>query len=184
MLRSVLLPFALLATVSACGLAHAQNTPGTPNTQPPLPGNPNTQPPLPGNPNTQPAPDPASTYASAPTSYAPVAGGGVNRPYGPVRISGGVMAGQVMNKVDPVYPQEARDKHISGTVVLSVRIGKDGTVQDIQPISGPAVFREPAMDAVKQWTYKPYLLNGQPTEVQTTVTVNFALAGPPETPQR
>ncbi len=183
MLRSFLLPFALLATVSMAGVAHAQNTPGMPNSQPPLPGTPNTQPPLPGNPNQQqqsPS-DPAATYASAPPSYAP-ATGGVNRPYGPVRISGGVMAGMVLTRVDPVYPPEAREKHVSGSVVLVIRIGKDGTVQEIQPVSGPAVLREPAMDAVKQWTYKPYELNGQPTEVQTTVTVNFSQQGPPQAP--
>lgn len=93
----------------------------------------------------------------------------------PVRITGGVMAGQILTRTDPVYPPEARANKIEGTVVLSATIGKDGNVEDLSALTGPAVLTGPAMDAVKQWTFRPYNLNGVPVEVRTTVTVNFHL---------
>ena len=98
---------------------------------------------------------------------------------GPVRISGGVMASQVLTRVNPTYPPEAKAKRISGTVVLSATIGSDGMVQDLSVISGPAALEEAALNAVKQWTYRPYVLNGNPVEVRTTVTVNFSLNATP-----
>lgn len=85
------------------------------------------------------------------------------------------MAGQVENRVEPVYPAKARTEHIQGSVVLAVKIGKDGVVRDLQAISGPLPLRDAAIDAVKQWTYKVYRLNGHPVEVLTTVRVNFHL---------
>lgn len=91
------------------------------------------------------------------------------------KVAAGVMAGQLVSKVQPVYPPEAKEKGIGGTVVLHAIIGKDGTIQDLAVISGPPVLVASAMDAVKQWIYKPYLLNGDPTEVETTITVNFNL---------
>jgi TonB family protein len=103
-----------------------------------------------------------------------------------VRVSGGVMAGNLLTKVIPVYPEEAHCKHISSSVVFHVVIGKDGRVVSAEPISGAEVLRKPYADAVKQWTYKPFLLNGQPTEVETTVTLNpqiNATGCAPETPQ-
>ena len=96
-----------------------------------------------------------------------------------VRISGGVMAGLVLTKVDPVYPADARSKHMEGAVVLSAKIGPDGTVQDLQAVTGPEVLRTAALDAVRQWTYKPYVLKGAPVTVLTTVTVNFHLNDAP-----
>ena len=92
------------------------------------------------------------------------------------RISGGVMAGQILSRVNPVYPPEARAAGISGSVVLQARIGKDGVVQNLSAISGPAELQAAAIDAVKQWVYRPYLLNGAPVEVNTTITVNYHLA--------
>ena len=99
------------------------------------------------------------------------------KPSGPVRISGGVMAGTILSKVQPVYPAIARSARLSGTVVLSAKISKTGAIQDLSVISGPAMLQGAAIDAVKQWRYKPYLLNGEATEVNTTVTVNFNLNG-------
>ena len=98
---------------------------------------------------------------------------------GPVRISGGVMAELILTRVNPTYPPEAKAKKISGTVVLSAKIGSDGTVQDLSVISGPPALGEAALDAVKQWTYRPYLLNGNPVEVSTVITVNFSLNATP-----
>ena len=91
------------------------------------------------------------------------------------RISGAVMAGQILTKVQPVYPTEAKDAKITGAVVLHAIIGMDGTVENLTVISGPEPLRASAIDAVRQWVYKPYILNGNPVEVDTTITVNYNL---------
>ena len=96
---------------------------------------------------------------------------------GPVRISGGVMAGQLLSKVQPRYPQEAKDAGIQGSVVLRAVIDKQGKVVDLSVISGPPELAAASIDAVKQWVYKPYLLNGEPVDVVTTITTNYTLAG-------
>ncbi len=89
----------------------------------------------------------------------------------PVRISGAVMASLLLRKVDPITPPAARG--MVGAVVLAVTVGADGHVKSAKSMSGPEDFRKSATDAVTKWTYKPYLLNGQPTAVLTTVTLNF-----------
>ena len=99
------------------------------------------------------------------------------KPTGPARISGGVMAGTIIEKTQPVYPPIARAAHVSGAVVLHAIIGKSGTIQNLQVISGPEMLRASALDAVQHWRYKPYLLNNEPTEVDTTITVNFNFGG-------
>jgi TonB family protein len=116
--------------------------------------------------------------ASALTPHVRVALPAMKRqaPSGPARVSGGVMAGQVLTKVNPVYPQEAISAGITGSVVLHAIIGEEGTVQQLSVVSGPAELRAAAMEAVKQWTYRPFLLNGNPTAVDTTITVNFAMS--------
>lgn len=86
------------------------------------------------------------------------------------KISSGVMAGLLKTKVYPVYP---RDIDAQGTVVLHAIIGKDGHVKTLEAISGAEILREAAIDAVKQWTYKIYLLNGEPSEVDTNIIINF-----------
>lgn len=94
-----------------------------------------------------------------------------------VRISSGVLAGLNLTKVQPEYPEQARRDGIQGAVTLHVIIGKDGHIATIEVISGPADLKEAAVNAVKQWTYKPFLLNDQPVEVDSTVIVNFNLTG-------
>jgi protein TonB len=96
----------------------------------------------------------------------------VTPPNEPVRVSGGIVAGNILSHVIPVYPEEARCKHIGGGVIFHVLIGKDGRVISADPISGAEVLRKPYADAVKQWTYKPFNLNGQPVEVETMVSLN------------
>ncbi len=91
------------------------------------------------------------------------------------RISGGLMAGNILTRVNPVYPQAAKDAKVQGAVRLKAIIGKDGAVRSLQVISGPEELTHSALDAVHQWVYKPYLLNGQPTEVETVITVNYSL---------
>jgi protein TonB len=95
------------------------------------------------------------------------------------RISSAVMQGFLVKKVNPVYPPSAKKDGIQGTVVLHAIIGKDGHVGKLVVISGPEELKDAASDAVSQWTYRPYLLNGEPTEVDTTVIVNFSLGGFP-----
>ena len=100
--------------------------------------------------------------------------GGLQTPQN-VHISGGVMAGQMLTKVDPVYPEDAKAAGVTGAVVLHAVIGETGTVEELKVISGPPELANSAVEAVRQWTYKPYLLNGMPTAVDTMITVNFQL---------
>jgi protein TonB len=99
------------------------------------------------------------------------------KPVGPARISAGVIAGNILEKTTPVYPPIAKQAHVQGAVVLHAIIGKDGRIQNLSVVSGNAMLTQSAIDAVKSWRYKPYLLNGEPTEVDTTVTVNFSFGG-------
>ena len=94
-----------------------------------------------------------------------------------VRVSAGVTSGLLVRKVNPVYPPLARQARISGTVVLRAVISKDGSIENLSLVSGHPMLAPAAIDAVKQWKYKPYLLNGEPVEVETQVQVNFTLAG-------
>jgi TonB family protein len=92
-----------------------------------------------------------------------------------IRVSSGVMAGQAVSQPQPVYPAEVKAAHIQGTVTLRAVISKDGSVERLTVVSGPKELMRSAIDAVSQWKYKPYLLNGQPVEVETTVNVNYTL---------
>ncbi len=94
-----------------------------------------------------------------------------------VRVSSGVSSGLLIRKVNPTYPPLARQARIQGTVVLQAQISKDGSIENLQLISGHPMLAPAAIEAVKQWKYKPYLLNGEPVEVDTQVQVNFTLAG-------
>ena len=92
-----------------------------------------------------------------------------------VRVSSGVEAGMLVSKVNSIYPQEAKDQHTQGVVILQVIVDKEGNVANIQLISGHPLLAPAAIEAVKQWKYRPYLLNGNPVEVDTQVQVNFTL---------
>ena len=94
-------------------------------------------------------------------------------PSGPVRISSGVAASTVIYKVVPTYPAIALTARISGTVVLAATISKTGTIENLRVVSGPPMLQRAAVDAVEQWRYRPYLLNGEPVAVETTVDVVF-----------
>lgn len=95
---------------------------------------------------------------------------------GVVRVSQGVMAGLLVSKVAPDYPADAKQARIQGTVVMRIIVDKEGNVANLQLISGHPILAPAAIDAVKQWKYRPYLLNGMPVEIETQVTVNFTLA--------
>jgi protein TonB len=94
-----------------------------------------------------------------------------------VRVSQGVVSGLKVRDVKPNYPPLARQARIQGTVVLHAVISKDGSIEGLTLISGHPMLAPAAIDAVKQWKYKPYLLNGEPVEVDTEVQVNFTLSG-------
>jgi periplasmic protein TonB len=97
------------------------------------------------------------------------------RPTGPIRVGGNVQAARIVNRVQPVYPPLARQTRISGTVRLHAIISKDGTIQQLEVISGHPLLQQAALDAVRQWRYQPTLLNGEPVEVDTTIDVIFSL---------
>jgi len=82
----------------------------------------------------------------------------------------------LVQKVQPIYPPEAKANRIQGSVRFTVVIGKDGRVQNLTLVSGDPVLAQAAKDAVQQWVYKPTLLNGDPVEVMTQVDVNFTLS--------
>ena len=92
-----------------------------------------------------------------------------------VRVSQGVTKGMVVYQVEPTYPPLAREARIQGVVVLTAIIDKNGNIQNLRLVSGHPMLTPAAINVVKQWRYKPYLLNGQPVEVETTVTVTFQL---------
>jgi protein TonB len=93
-----------------------------------------------------------------------------------IKVGGNVQAAMVVSRVQPVYPQLAKTARVEGIVQLAVIIAPDGTVQEIRSLGGPALLIQAAMDAVKQWVYRPTLLNGQQVSVETTVDVNFTLS--------
>jgi protein TonB len=94
-----------------------------------------------------------------------------------VNISAGVELGLLIQKVTPTYPPIAKAARVQGTVVLQATISKQGTIEDLRVISGPAMLQQAALDAVRQWRYRPYLLNNEPVEVETSVQVIFTLGG-------
>jgi protein TonB len=92
-----------------------------------------------------------------------------------VRVGGDVQAARLMHEVRPAYPPIARQARVAGTVALSATIAPDGTVQDLHVLSGNPLLVDAAVNAVKQWTYRPTYLNGKPVQVLTEVDVRFTL---------
>jgi periplasmic protein TonB len=93
-----------------------------------------------------------------------------------VRVASGVAEANLIHDVPPQYPPEAGRERIEGTVVLLAVIGTDGKVEDVEVESGLPILAQAAIEAVKQWRYKPYLLNGAPVEIDSRITINFTLA--------
>lgn len=90
-----------------------------------------------------------------------------------LRVSSGVAQGQLIHQVTPVYPTNAKIAGVHGTVVLQAQVGKDGKVQNVHALRGPPMLVQSAVDAVKQWRYKPFAVNGEPAEADIEVNVNF-----------
>ncbi len=119
---------------------------------------------------------------SNPNSYLPTANPGMHpvmpvpaAPAKPAFRTSQMLQGSLIRRVEPVYPQLARTARIQGSVVLEAIIGKDGMMQRLQVLSGHPLLAPSAVEAVRQWRYKPYVLNGEAIEVETQITVNFIL---------
>jgi len=93
----------------------------------------------------------------------------------PVQVAPDVMENRLAHEVAPQYPESARQAGVQGTVLLEIVVSPDGAVTQIKPVSGPDALSKAAIDAVRWWRYQPYLVNGQPTIVESTVTVHFKL---------
>jgi protein TonB len=98
-------------------------------------------------------------------------------PKHPLTISSGVATGQLISPIRPTYPAIAMAAHIQGTVVIEATISRSGTIENLQVIEGPPMLRQAAIDAVSATRYRPFLLNGDPVEVQTSIRVIFSLGG-------
>jgi periplasmic protein TonB len=94
---------------------------------------------------------------------------------GPVRVSGMIVEGLLIDKRLPVYPAIAKASGTQGTIVLAASISRSGTIENLRVVSGPQMLQQAAIDAVKAWRYRPYLLSGKPVEVETTINVIFSL---------
>jgi protein TonB len=99
------------------------------------------------------------------------------KPVGPIKVGGNVQEAMVIARPQPVYPPLARQARIQGNVVLHAIIDKDGKVSELQVVSGHPLLVQSALEAVKNWRYRPTQLNGDPVEVDTTITVSFVLGG-------
>jgi TonB family protein len=125
-------------------------------------------------PKTEPTPetvegterDKQGANSAAPPSALPALGAAVSQ---------GVVPGVLMHRVNPVYPAQARAQHLSGTVALRITIAEDGRIHDVSQISGEPVLAAAASDAIRHWRYSPFLLDGQPVEVQKKISVVFKL---------
>ncbi|MGP8271597.1 MAG: energy transducer TonB [Terracidiphilus sp.] len=94
-----------------------------------------------------------------------------------VAVSAGVAGGLLIQRTPPVYPQIAKSARITGTVVLKATISKTGVIENLHVVSGPSMLTQAAVDAVRSWRYRPYKLNNDPVEIETTVNVIFTLGG-------
>lgn len=123
---------------------------------------------------TQPT-DAGSAKGTQPDGQDGTAGKSSPKPPLRVRVSQGVSQAMILRKVQPVYPEEARQGHVEGMVVMKAIISESGNVIELTLVSGHPSLVPAALEAVKQWKYKPYLLNNQPVQLETLVTVAFEL---------
>jgi protein TonB len=93
----------------------------------------------------------------------------------PVQISSSAMDLMALTKVPPVYPQAAKDQALEGSVIMYAIIDEEGKVKSLDILSGPEIFRLAAVNAVNQWTYTPYMVNGQAVKMAAPIAINFSL---------
>jgi protein TonB len=94
-----------------------------------------------------------------------------------MNVSTGVLQGMLLAPIQPVYPAIAKAARVEGTVVVEAVISRKGTIESLHVVSGPPMLQGAALEAIREARYQPYRLNGEPTEVQTTITVNFRIGG-------
>ena len=94
---------------------------------------------------------------------------------GPAHVSSGVISGLLLAPIQPIYPAIAKAAHLEGTVVIQAIISQSGHIESAHVVSGPAMLQGAALDAVRGARYRPYLLNNQPTEVDTTISITFRM---------
>ena len=94
-----------------------------------------------------------------------------------LHVSTGVLQGMLLAPIRPVYPAIAKAAHVEGSVVVEAVISRKGTIESLRVVSGPLMLQQAALDAIREARYQPFRLNGEPTEVQTTITVNFRMGG-------
>jgi TonB family protein len=127
------------------------------------------------------ATQPSKSVSPQPPAPSPPADAAASTPNKPqvvsVRVEQGVSAGLVIKKVPPVYPPQAKYAHIQGSVLMRAVINKNGDVVDLEVLDGPIELAVSAVNAVRQWKCRPYMLNGEAVEVLTTITVNYVLSG-------
>ncbi len=122
-----------------------------------------------------PASGPVRAEAQEKTTPPPTQDAKPVKPPQRIRLGGEIMKKQLRRRVNPLYPQEAKDQRLQGTVRIHIVLGKDGKVLQADIISGHPVLAQAALEAVRKWEYRPVLLNGQPVEVDSTVDVVFSL---------
>ena len=110
------------------------------------------------------------------SSSAVSAFGGANAATHSRTVASGVTQGLLVKTVQPVYPEQAKYAHIQGAVVMGAIISKNGDVTDLEVLDGPIELVVSAVNAVRRWKYRPYVLNGEPVEVDTRITVNYTLS--------
>jgi protein TonB len=127
--------------------------------------------------NTDASQPPPGINSAAPANPHVTVGPPAARGSSPIHISSGVLAGNLIAPIRPEYPSIAKAAHVEGAVVIDAIISRSGTIESTRILSGPPMLQAAALAAVRQARYRPFLLNGQPTEVQTTITINFRLGG-------
>lgn len=119
--------------------------------------------------------NPASVPWLGPSSPPPLPHVHLAKPAGPLRISSGVAEGQLLAPIRPQYPAIALATHTQGTVVVEATISSTGRIENVRVLQGPQLLVSAAVDAIREARYRPFLLNGQPVAVETTISVRFTL---------
>ncbi len=130
---------------------------------------------LPAEGGASPEPPPISSQPGDSSALNGVLAANVSVPELAAPVSQGISGGQLLHQVRPVYPAQAQGMHIEGTVVVQAVVREDGTVGDIKVVEGQATLAQAVVDAVKNWVYQPFLLNGRPTQRETKITISFRL---------
>jgi periplasmic protein TonB len=133
-------------------------------------------------PNPSETPDPPPVGVAADSGEKTIAGivsaaplSAANPQFQTLRVPQGVSEGMLVKRVEPIYPGLAQQLRVQGVVQLQANLNKEGNVTNLKVLRGEALLAQPALNAVRQWKYKPYYLNGQPVEIQTEITVQFKL---------